>query len=256
LSTNAQPALPREVEGYVLELERVLRSILERELVGLYLIGSIALNDYIHGRSDVDVLAIASRAPEPPTSREIVERIAHPNLPCPARGLEFVLYERDAVGSRTRGSAFSINLNSGPHMRTSVSFDPTSEPAHWFLIDRSIARDHALLITGPPPSELFARIPRAWTLDALRESLAWHRQNESGRPNTILNACRAWLFAKKNLWASKSDAAAWARQQLDDPTPVETALRGRAGGDPARVDNAEVVLARVEDALLAASNGS
>ncbi len=72
-----------------------------------------------------------------------------------------------------------------------LSFDPTSEPSHWFVLDISIVREYGLRLTGPPPQEVFAPIPRPWLLQALEDALEWHADHETSFHYSVLNTCRS-----------------------------------------------------------------
>jgi hypothetical protein len=48
------PTVARTVERYVAHLERLVPGALE----GFYLVGSVALGAYCHGRSDVDFVGV------------------------------------------------------------------------------------------------------------------------------------------------------------------------------------------------------
>jgi hypothetical protein len=105
--------------------------------------------------------------------------------------MDFVLYSEEAVAEPSRTLQFEINLNAGPEMDYHLSFDPASEPFHWFVLDISIVRDYGLQLTGPPAREVFAPIPRPWLLDALEDSLEWHADHETLLHYSVLNACRS-----------------------------------------------------------------
>jgi Domain of unknown function (DUF4111) len=164
--------------------------------------------------------------------RTELERLAaalsHPALPCPVRGLEFVLYARADL-SHPHGPAFQLNLNTGPGMEHHVGYDPHAEPRFWFVLDTAIARERARPLVGLSPAALLARPSRPLVLSALRAALAWYRGHDGAE--AVLAACRAWAWATQGRWLSKRDAAAWAAAQLPDPAPVATALARRA--DPA-----------------------
>ena len=132
-----------------------------------------------------------------------------------------------------RRPRFAVNLNAGPRMPYRLSLDPATEPAHWFLLDLAILRDHGRVLTGPPPRELIGPIPRRWLLEALRDSMAWHQANEPVLHQTVLNASRGWRFASEGVWSSKRDAGEWAMARTRDPATVEAALAIRHG-DAAR----------------------
>ena len=173
----------------------------------------------------------------------------------PLRGLELVLYTRAAVAAPDRSPRFALNLNVGPRMPYRVSLDPADEPAHWFLLDLAILRDHGRTLSGPPARDLVGPIPRSWLLEAVRDSLAWHDAHERALQQTVLNASRGWRFAEEGVWSSKDNAGAWALARTDDRATVETALALRHGDRSRRLDPASVrafqrrVRERVDGAL-------
>ena len=222
--------MPDEIDAYDAELVRRVSAILGDALVGVYVAGSGALGDYVDGRSDLDRIAVAASAPADGAKQALVAALRHEALPCPARGLELVLYARAAVARPERGAGYELNLNTGRAMPFHVSFDPREDPPHWFLLDRAITRERGRALVGPPPAEVFAPLPRAWIVEALLESLRWHgEQLDVAGENAVLNACRSWRFAEEGDWVSKREAAEWARGRGRDPGLIDAALAVRGG---------------------------
>jgi Domain of unknown function (DUF4111) len=232
----------------------LLRRLLGDDLVGAYLVGSGALGG-VAAESDVDVVAVCAGDPPDGLRQEIIAGLGELAMSWPLRGLEFVLYTRAAVVAPARRPRFEINLDLGPRMPSHLSLDPAADPAHWFLLDLAILRDHGRTLTGPPPGELVGPIPRSWLLEAVRDSLAWHQANEPALERSVLNASRGWRFAEEGVWSSKDDAGAWALARSDDPATVSAALAIRHGEPSRALDPARVrafqrhVLERVERAL-------
>ncbi|QRO00598.1 DUF4111 domain-containing protein [Archangium violaceum] len=247
-----------EVARYAGEVASRLRALLGDELLGAYLIGSGSLGGYEPGRSDIDIIAICAHRQEVRVKQAIAEALDHRVLACPARGLEFVLYPKDAVATPTRSPRFEMNFNTGAHMNYRLGFDPADEAAHWFVIDLDIARGHAVPLVGPPASELLAAAPRAWVLDAVRDSLTWHAREEPVSPNNVLNACRAWRYAEECVWGTKVAGATWARARLADPSLIEAAIAKRNGqpGPALEQDAVRALVQRVLDAVERASRRS
>lgn len=231
-----------------------LREVLGEEgLHGAYLGGSVALGGYVPGQSDIDIIAVCRCSLGARKKQTVAQAISREAARCPTRGLEFVLYSRAAVAAPSRTPRFEINLNAGPGMPYHLSFDPAAEPAHWFVLDISIVREHGLRLIGPPAREVFASIPRPWLLDALEDSLEWHADHETLVHYSVLNACRSWRYAEEGVLSSKDDAAGWARSRAEDPSVIDSALAIRRGERPSRrLDDAEVrafvlsVKARIE----------
>ena len=229
-------------------LVATLGSVLRERLVGVYVSGSVALGDYVPGRSDLDRFVVVSSALPRTVKEDVVASTRHESLPCPARGLELVVYTAEAAGRPPRGADFELNLNSGRGMPFHVSFEPADEPAHWFVLDRAIVRERGWALLGPPPEQVFAPVPRHTALAALAQSLRWHGENaELAGPNLVLNALRAWRFAATGEWVSKADAARWGPGQGADRGLVDAALAGRMSAErpPLDAERSEALLARV-----------
>jgi predicted nucleotidyltransferase len=178
-----------------------VRSLLGNELVGVYLAGSGALGGYVHGRSDVDVAVVTSAPLEHALKEQLVDALRHEALPCPARGLELVVYARD-------GAVPELNLNSGERMPFHATFEPGEDSPHWFVLDRAIIGQRGVALTGPPPVEVFAAPDEEEILDALATGLKWYRDRpEEPRDDAALNAVRSRAWLETGRWASKAEAA-------------------------------------------------
>jgi len=102
-------------------------------------------------------------------NQTIAQIISREAASCPTGGLEFVLYPRAAVPSRT--PRFEINLNAGLAMDYHLSFDPVSEPSHWFVLDISIVGEYGLQLADPPAREVFALRAERLPFVALRRGV-------------------------------------------------------------------------------------
>jgi Domain of unknown function (DUF4111) len=215
-----------------------LKAVVERlsqrlggELHAVVLGGSAVLGAYEPGRSDLAVIAVCA-SPLPPTlARDLARALSHRALPCPARRLELVLMTRAAAGGDPEAAAFELNLNTGADGSDHVGLDPGAEAAHWFVVDRSIARARGRALFGPAPRDVLAPVPRGDLLAALGDSLDWHAAHEPASPDSVLNACRAWRWTRTGRWTSKRAAAEWARERMSDPGAVDAALAARATGE-------------------------
>lgn len=226
-----------------------LRAILADDLVGVYAGGSFALGDYEPGRSDLDVAAVVRRPLERATKDAIVAALRHEALPCPARGLELVVYSKAAVRTSAVAADFELNLNTGARMPFRADLEP-GEETHWFAIDRSLLATRGVALTGPPASDVFQLVPRPQLLRVLAEGVSWWKRAPA-TGDAVLNACRSLHFAATGTWASKRAAGEWAAEAGWDPALVRDALAAREKGavlDQARVQR---FLETVEERLRA-----
>ena len=219
--------------------------------MGVYAGGSYALGNYVPGTSDLDVAAVV-RAP---MSRSLlaatVEAIRHEALPCPARGLEFVLYPLDVARAGTTEAGFLLNVNTGAGIPFRVDLDAAGVERHWFPIDRGIYAEHGVALSGPPAADVFAPAPRRELLPLLVESLEWHAPGSARGADVVLNAARSLRYGLEGTWSSKHDAGQWVLERLGPDDAVAQALAARSGGtdvDPYEADRFRLsVLARLRD---------
>ena len=214
-----------ELVEYLQRLTARLEAQLGDRLLGAWVIGSAALGDFDRLRSDVDVQAASSVRISRPELAQLAASLAHDALPCPVRGLEFVLYARQDL-TDPAGPAFQLNLNTGRAMTQHEGFDPRCEPRFWFTLDVAIARERARRLTGAQPSVVLPQLPRSLVVRALTDALDWYVQHDPAQ--AVLAACRAWAWAAEGAWLSKGDAASWATARLAEPTAQRRALRHRA----------------------------
>jgi hypothetical protein len=217
------------VREYHRQLTGRIRAELGSSLVGVYAGGSYALGGYEEDRSDLDVSAVCTRPLAESEKLEIAQVVRHESLPCPARGLELVVYTEATVRSGTDDPAYELNLNTGRAMPFVFATHAKGE-AHWYAVDRAIVREHGLALFGPAPGEVFAPIARELLLRRVLESVLWYAAHEEAAgDDAVLNACRAWRYASEGVWSSKPAAGEWALTRLPPRAPIEHALAVRSG---------------------------
>lgn len=221
--------MPPDVVAYLRRVCERIEEAFGADLVGVYLLGSLALGGYLPGRSDIDVAVVVGGRHARSGPSALAEALDDAELPCPARKLELVVYPDDALRGPLASLHWLLNLNTGSGIGLRVSEDPRSAPRHWFVLDVAIAKEHARPLVGIPPSLVFPELERVRVLDAVRASLDWHHEHDRAGVDAVLNACRGLRFAETGDWVSKDDAAAWGRAEGPDPELVTAALDARHG---------------------------
>jgi hypothetical protein len=175
----------------------------------------------VHGRSDVDVAVVAKRPLARAQKDELVAALRHEAFPCPARGLELVVYARG-------NPVPELNLNSGERMPFHATFEPGGDSPHWFVLDRAIIRQRGLALAGPPPGEVLAAPGEDEVLEALAAGLRWYRDRpEEPRDDAALNAVRSRAYVETGRWLSKREAV---ELLLDDVSSSVESRRARLRG--------------------------
>ncbi|MEU2038619.1 nucleotidyltransferase domain-containing protein [Nocardia niwae] len=255
-------SLPAELRPYLDGLVRRARAVCGPHLVSVFAVGSIALGDYRHGRSDVDVAIVADPLLPAQALRELAESLAHPALPCPAAGLELVVYGADFIAGPSGAAGYVMDLNTGPMLPNRVSFDPSESPAFWYVIDRSIAHQAGRLLYGTPVRQVIAAPSPRDLYAAILASVREHAGGEGHLgDNRVLNGCRTVTFCQTGRWSAKRSAAQLIATQEPDFRPlVETALRSfqrpRSASLPLPSEDVRAFLAWVGERVTEATNQS
>ena len=228
------------LDGYLGAVVGRLQAIFHGRLVGVYPAGSLALDAYVPGRSDVDLLAVVA-APAPDEIAAVVGALDHGALPCPAKGLEFVLYDRATLAGLATEAGFALNLNTGARLPYKAETDPGDGLSFWYPIDRDIVRQQRRALIGPPFPELVTRVRSRVLMPVVAESVAAHLASLGDHgDNAVLNACRALRYRAEHTWYPKRAAAAWALQRLPSGAAVIRAALNSAddggGRDRAAVE--------------------
>jgi Aminoglycoside adenylyltransferase, C-terminal domain len=220
--------LPDSVRHYLEELVAVLSEILTENLIGIYATGSIALNGFVEGRSDIDVVTVTTEDLSTDLKLDVTNRVRHPRFPCPAAGLELVVYPRAVTEQPSVEAGFVLEVNTGIDLAPLCNVEPAGRPGFWYVIDRAITRQSGIALFGPPPADLFAEFPAATLVQMVIDSLRYvlTREDADLVDNAVLNACRAIHFAASGSWVSKPCAARWAidEHRLSDEEAVRFAL--------------------------------
>jgi Domain of unknown function (DUF4111) len=245
--------LPAAETAYLTEVVARLRAVLGEALIAVYPTGSLALDGYLPGRSDIDLMAVTRPTPAEPVLRTLAARLSHDELPCPATGLEFVLYPSSTVAAGTVRAGYALDLNTGRELPPKVSLDPDSGPRFWYAIDRSVTYQADVALFGPPPRDGIMRpVPFDRLLPVVAESMRGHRTELLD--NAVLNGCRALRYRVERRWYAKPVAARWALGAAPEYTTlIHAALAsyaaGRDGSDPLPADDVHAFLGHVLDRL-------
>jgi hypothetical protein len=209
----AKDARVEAERAYLEELTRRLEAILGPSLVGVYAGGSWALGGYEPPDSDLDV-AVVSREPlSDGAADRLVAALRHEAFPCPARGLELVVYTRESAASGTTDPGFELNLNTGARLTFRADREPQPGERHWFAVDRSVLSQHGIALFGPPASEVFAPIAPTHLKPVLADVLRWYEREAPESEDAVLNAGRSLRFARDGVWLPKPVLRAWAAEQ-------------------------------------------
>lgn len=229
-----------DVNGILVELTRELGKILDGQLVGLYLTGSLTYGDFDRGSSDIDILTILSE----PLSEASFERVRamHARIgdryPEWATRIEGSYVTGDMLGCVEPPSVPRPYINGG------AFWDPEPRYGNEWLINLYALRERGVALAGPDPKQLVGPVDiedvrRASARDLFDEwvpKLGDRSFFESSHHQAYvtLTLCRILHRAAEDDVVSKRVASAWVKETCDLPwiiDLVERAERWQHGED-------------------------
>lgn len=232
------------VDLYIEQVVSACRQVTQEPLAAAWVVGSLATDDFAAARSDIDLVIVAQAGVPQDTKEDLAQVLDHRVLPCPAHGLDLILYRKGALTVIPRAPEYEFSISTGIEWETEVSF---GGPYPGGLIDLATSRKIGRSILGPRAQDLVGPIPDGWVVEELLASLHWHIDkvhdpfHDPFGSNAVLNACRALHYLVAGTFVSKSVGAEWFLRTQPVPVVAE-ALECRLRQSPARLDRTAVVL--------------
>lgn len=238
----APAASAEEALRFAEALARSCAAALGETVAGVILHGSLALGDYLPGRSDVDLLVVVD---DPLTDAQLdalIEVAAAHRVQAPGR-VDLRVVTRQLAGAPSLAPPMEAYIEITPAAGSELYVERRHPGERDLVVEFSMCRAHGRSLVGAPPAELIAEVPADWVLAVDDAQLAdWQAIGDDPKHAelTVLTTCRIWRFAEEGRYPSKSAAGAWALGR--DPTlqVVRDALTQRHGDPASRIDPAQV----------------
>ncbi len=210
--------------------------------LGVILHGSLTLDAFVPGVSDVDLLVVVD---EPLTDERwaaLAEAAAAERMRAPGR-VDLRLVRHRVVAAPTPLPPLEAYIEISPELDPGLHVEGPHPGERDLVVEFSFCRAHGRSLFGPAPSDLIGDVPDEWVLDVGDAQLAdWEAIGDDPQHAqlTALTACRVWRFAEERRHCSKAEAGRWALGR--DPTlqAVRDGLRQRQVDPATPIDAAEV----------------
>jgi predicted nucleotidyltransferase len=199
------------------------------DLLAAYLHGSAAGDDFVPGRSDLDVLVVVEQELSDPTVAGLVD-VAGVVGRSAGLNVDFRLVTRESARNADRHplleAGISVRLGREPD-----AFVETRRALEVDLLNEfSLCRDHSELIVGHDAAEVLFDVPSDWVVEVgLRQIQRWQELPFESKyaDLMVLTSCRIWQFATDGVHTSKSAAARWVRNRRPDLEAPQISLDRR-----------------------------
>jgi hypothetical protein len=223
--------------------------ILHTSLVSAILHGSLTMDDFRPGTSDLDLLLVVERGLSPDEAEALAGVVSAADMG-PAGGVDLLVVTRRTAGASADHPGRELLVGRWPGQDDGWEVEGRDEHVPDVWPELSEARANGRSLVGAAPRDVIAEVPR----DLVRANgIGWLRtwlervDDDKNAVHMVLTTCRIWRFGLTGDHASKTDAARWALHRDPALVGVELALSARTGSDSPLIppDEVERVLRRV-----------
>lgn len=213
-------AVPPEVTACLSDLTQAVQSLLNQNLVGVYVHGSIAMGCFKTDSSDIDILIVIEDKLDHALNLPLLtlfDNLAHQYQ----QKLELSIIRREVLTNFTHPTPFEFHYPDPAHnqLKESSIVRTDADLAGHFVI----TRQYGIALIGSPVSALFPEISRTDYLDSIVQDAYWCFDNimagaDSGSCRipkyAVLNFCRVLAFIHEDLVTSKQTGGEWGLANL------------------------------------------
>lgn len=212
------------IREFLESLHVALAEILGEELTAMYVHGSIAMDSFVSGRSDVDIMVVVARHLDVAEKSAMVRAVWRLEPPEGSRGVEVrVVVAEDLMTAETMHRS---ELLVSRHPGEPVTRDSDEDPE--LVVDLLTLLEKSLVVVGPSPAELVAPIDRAFALRVMADKM---KENLGREPEAyaVLNAARTLAFESTGHHVSKVEGGRWAIERGQPRRLLERAIAVQQG---------------------------
>ena len=195
------------------------KSILQDNLVGIYLHGSSVMGCFNPRKSDIDLIVVADHHLSDPVKRAYMDMVVGCNASGPEKGIEMSIVLRKVCSPFVYPTPFELHFSEG-HLKW-YKEDPDDYIRKMNGTDKDLAAHFTVIskrgqcLYGAPVKDVFAAVPDSCYLDSLwydiegaAEEIAEHTMY------LTLNLARVLAYKEDGLVLSKKEGGDWAIRHL------------------------------------------
>ncbi|MEW4354476.1 aminoglycoside adenylyltransferase domain-containing protein [Streptococcus pneumoniae] len=213
-------------------IKHTIPQLLRENLVGIYLHGSYALEDFDYDRSDLDYLIVV-KVPLKLSEKEALMKLTMEKLwtLAPAKKLEFHVLLQTDLQDWTTSNRFDFHFS--PYHLAAYLKDPRTFCLKMNGLDQDlwthipVTKTCGVTLVGAKKEQSFPDIPEAIYWNSILADIATAETEILKNPvYTILNLCRSLAFLKDKCILSKRAGGYWALLHTStlNPAVIQAAL--------------------------------
>jgi streptomycin 3"-adenylyltransferase len=197
--------------------------LLGKNLVGIYLHGSVAFGCFSWDRGDIDFIVVINEPISPQTKLQLMQVLKDLNEQLPPRGFEMSIVLEKYCKAFVCPSPCELHFKSvytEEYAKELFLLSNDGQADGNFAADFMVIKSVGVVIYGAPIENVFGIVPHEAYLDAICNDIKGAKEDIATFPGSseyaILNACRVYAYIKDGLVISKEQGGKWGLANLPE----------------------------------------
>ncbi len=216
MSQYSWATCPTAVKTQVNTFCAYLQALLETNLSGIYLHGSLAMGCFNPDRSDIDLLVVTARGMSIETKRRVIQLLLHASMATSPIEISFLVEQQmfpfqhplpfDLHYGETWRERYHRELENGAWTKWNDTILTDADLAAHF----TIMMNRGSCLFGKPVKEVFPLVPARYYIASIVGDFADAREGRVMMPvYFILNPCRVYAYLLEGSIFSKDEGGSW-----------------------------------------------
>ena len=197
--------------------------ILGKNLVGIYLHGSVAFGCFSWERGDIDFIVVINEPIPQQTKLQLVQVLQDLNEQLPPRGFEMFTVLEKYCKTFVYPTPYELCFSSvytETYTKKLLSLSDDKRIEVGLAADFTIIKSVGVVIYGVPVENVFGIVPHEAYLDSICKDIKGAKEDIVQFPGSseyaILNVCRVYAYIKDGLIISKEQGGKWGLANLPE----------------------------------------
>ena len=197
------------------------KDILQDNLVGIYLHGSLAMGCFNPQKSDIDLIIVVNEPLSDSIKKEYLDMVVEHNAKAPKKGIEMSVVLRKACKPFIYPTPFELHFSAG--YLDWYKEDPDDYIREMKGTDKDLAAHFTIInkrgkcLFGLPINEVFVEVPASNYMNSIWYDVEHAKKEIKHYPMYLtLNLARVLAYKEEGLVLSKKEGAEWAINNLPE----------------------------------------
>ena len=203
------------LNGFVEQSKRILQD----NLVGVYLHGSLVMGCFNPQKSDIDLIIVIDKPISDSVKRAYLDMVVQFNALAPKKGIEMSIVLREVCKPFVYPTPFELHFSAG--YLDWYKDDPDDYIREMNGTDKDLAAHFTIInkrgrcLYGAPIKDVFAEVPSSDYMDSIWFDVEGAAEEITEYPMYLtLNLARVLAYKKEGLVLSKKEGGDWALEHL------------------------------------------